>query len=130
MAMAIWSFIGLVLLVVFILKLQATAEKRKKEAAKQAEYLARKEIFFCCGNCENFEDGKPETTNQNGFCPNIYWTYDINRTHSKCFCRDFTIAKRFNNKYRVDMKSRPAEKGFIAQIQKAGLKKQDINSMG
>lgn len=74
--------------------------------------------FVCCANCEEFDPTKPGY----GFCPGIYWPYDLLEINEDWFCKNFVLARKYQDKYRVDKKSRPAEQGIIEQLKRLGVK--------
>ena len=74
---------------------------------------------MCCGNCEEFDPCKGDK----GFCPRIYWPYDVMYINEQWFCKDFAIAKKYRDDYRVNKKSRPADKCLLEQLKRLGVKK-------
>ena len=81
--------------------------------------MKKKLTRLCCGNCEEFK------THENGwgYCPEIYWPYDINRIKEQSFCVNFVLAKRFRDEYRVDKKSRDKSQCLLERIRKQGIRR-------
>ena len=82
-------------------------EHKKVAKRKEEEYKQRKELFLCCGNCQNFNwDEHLEKPEVKSLCEYLLWTYNINYTTKFWFCSKFRVASRFGDTHRIDMKSR------------------------
>jgi len=91
----------------------------------------RKSLFVCCGNCDHYDagnyprTGKEPKTDKKGFCPNIYWPYNINWVSNTWFCRDkFAVATRFIDTHKPNWEGRKDQKGIVEELLNRGIKKQ------
>ena len=81
----------------------------------------KEEVSLCCGNCEEFDpSGYPAGK---GYCPAIYWRYDLLNLRDHWFCRNFQLAQRFRAQYRVDKKKRDPEDGIISVLLRKGVRR-------
>lgn len=77
-----------------------------------------------CANCEYYEPHKNDPEKGKGFCPKIYWSYNILTILPHFFCRpNFRLAERFRANFRIDWKTRKNNKCLIKAIEDGGIKK-------
>lgn len=102
---------------------------RKLRAEIKAEE-AKQPLFVCCGNCDNYDagnyphSGKKPRTDKRGFCPNIYWPYNINWVSDGWFCRDdFKVATRLADTHKADWKSREGQEDVIDDLKRRKVKR-------
>lgn len=92
-----------------------------KRLLSKKGFSAKKLAYLCCGNCKEFEPSKKKEGW--GFCPGIYWPYNILSIKEQSFCRNFELKKRLAKEYEVSRKSRPKKEGLIERITTAGIRK-------
>jgi hypothetical protein len=83
--------------------------------------IIKEEIDCCCCNCVEYDAGE---NGAKGYCPLIYWRYDLAlKMDDHWFCREIKIKQKWQHKYFIDVHSRPKEDGIIYKIENAGVKR-------
>lgn len=84
-------------------------------------FFSRKKLIpMCCGNCNEFETGKEPF----GFCPAIYWKYNVSKTHRNFWCRHFELRINLSKTYKVNKKSRKPETDLITIFKEKSIAEQ------
>lgn len=76
--------------------------------------IIKKETGCYCCNCQEYEPG---SGNNNGYCPLIYWRYNLMfNIKETYYCKEFRIKLKWAKKYFADTHSRNPKACLIYRI--------------